>query len=351
MKVRKGSVTVHDVAKRAGVSIATVSRVVGGTNHVAPETRRRVLQAIAELGYRPSHFGRALVSQRHAALGIVFSGLSGPYYSDVIYGFEAVAVAARQSVLLLGTHLLQQSDEQVLEIATRVDGLAIQGGAIADATVARIIAAEIPVVLFARRPLDGIPTVRAENVTATVDLVLHLIETHGHERLAFVGTPEGSPDVTDRWNGFLEAHRRMGITPPSDPVRVALGYEDGLRAAAQLLAMPDRPQAVVCANDETALGLLSGAASRGLRVPHDLAVTGWDDTPAASLVSPSLTTVRQPVRQLGTRTAELLLGRISGELRDAPDVVLPTELVVRATCGCASDLSASTVEPMLRSAV
>lgn len=333
--------TVREVASRAGVSIATVSRVARGIGQVAPETRRRVLLAIDELEYRPSHLGRALVARRHAALGIVFPGLSGPYYSEVIHGFEAEAVGARQSVLILGTHLLGHADEQVREMARRVDGLAIFGGTVAEATIAKLVADRVPTVLLAGHPLPGVPTVRAENVGATTALTLHLLRTHGYERLAFVGNPVGSPDVGDRWLGFVVAHRHAGIAPPPEPIRVGMGQADGLVAAARLLDGDRPPRAIVCANDETALGVYGAATARGVRIPDELAVTGWDDIPLARLVSPSLTTVRQPMRDLGTRTARLLLARIRGVGEDgedgdeAPDVVLPTEPVLRASCGCA----------------
>ena len=326
--------TVHEVARRAQVSIATVSRVVRGVGQVAPETRRRVLEAIDELRYRPSHFGRALVERRHAALGIVFPGLSGPYYSEVIHGFEAEAVAARQSVLILGTHLLSHSEQQVLEIASRVDGLAILGGTISDTTVQQLVAEGIPVVLLARHPIDGIPAVRVENVQSTVDLTLHLLQVHHYERLVFVGNPTRSPDCTDRWHGFLEAHRQAGVEPPAEPIRVGFEQADGLMATSELLNGRQRPHAVVCANDEIALGAYGAASARRIRIPRDLAITGWDDILMAGLISPGLTTVRQPLRELGSRTAQLLLARTRGETDGGSDVLLPTRLVIRSSCGC-----------------
>lgn len=326
--------TVREVAGRANVSIATVSRVVRGVGQVAPETRRRVEAAIADLEYRPSHFGRALVERRHAALGIVFPGLSGPYYSEVIHGLEAEAVTARQSVLILGTHLLRQADELVLEMASRVDGLAVFGGTVTDATLRRLVDRRVPIVLLARRPLDGVPTVRVDNFAPTHALTLHLLRVHGYERLAFIGNPRGSPDVTDRWRGFVAAHREVGVAPPAEPVRVGLGQADGLVAAARLLDGEQPPRALVCANDETATGAYGAATARGVRIPHQLAITGWDDIPLARLLSPPLTTVHQPMRELGARTAQVLLARIRGEDVGASDVVLPTRLELRASCGC-----------------
>ena len=333
----RSSATVREVARRANVSIATVSRVARGIGQVAPETRDRVLAVIEEVGYRPSHLGQALAARRHAALGIVFPGLSGPYYSEVIHGFEVEAVAARQSLLILGTHLLSHSDDQVLELAGRVDGLAVFGGTVADATVRKLWGERVPTVLLARHPIDGVPTVRAENLRSTVALTLHLLRDHGYAPLAFVGNPTNSPDVTDRWRGFLEAHRQAGVAPIEEPTRVGLDQVAGLLGATRLLAGERPPRALVCANDEIALGAYGAAAARGIAIPDALAITGWDDIPLARLVSPPLSTVRQPMRELGARTARTLLARIRGERDAEPDAMLPTEVVIRGSCGCRYD--------------
>jgi LacI family transcriptional regulator len=326
--------TVHDVARHAGVSIATVSRVVRGVGQVSAETRRKVLEAIDELQYRPNYLGRALVQRRHGALGIIFPGLSGPYYSEVIHGFETEAIAARMSVLILGTHLLARSDELAVELSGRVDGVAILGGTIGDAAVRQISDNGVCVVLLGRQALTGIPTVRVDNRQSTIALTLHLLRDHGYQHLAFIGDPTNSPDTIERWQGFVEAHHTAGVEPPDAPVRVGFEPIDGLTAAGRLLDGDNVPRAFVCANDEIALGAAAAAAARRINIPKQLAITGWDDIAMAGLVVPPLTTVRQPIRELGTRCAQLLLGRIHGEAALPTDTVLPTEPVIRASCGC-----------------
>jgi LacI family transcriptional regulator len=331
------SANIREVAGQAGVSIATVSRITRGVGQVAPGTREKVLAVVAELGYVPNHLGRALVERRHAALGIVFPGLSGPYYSGVIEGFETRAVKAGQSVLILGAHSLQHSQEQVLELAARVDGLVVMGGTISDSTILTILKSGLPTVLLARPQVGHAPTIRTENFESAIELTLHLIQIHGARRLAFIGDPTGSPDVTDRWLGFVEAHRRAGIeVQPSEnqPVRVGLQQVDGVLAASRVLDSNFFPDALVCANDETALGAYSAAAARGLRVPEQLAITGWDDILMASLVSPPLTTVRQPIHELGERVAELLLEHVASGMTEGPDIVLPSQFMVGSSCGC-----------------
>ncbi len=325
-----GRVTVRQVAALAGVSPATVSRVSRGSTQVDPELRERVLRVIEEQGYRPSHFGRALAERRHGALGLVFPGLSGPYFSELIQGFEAQALETGDSVLVLASHSRADTDATVIDLAGRVDGMAIHGGTVSDAAL-ETVSRQVRVVVMAGEVGPAYAAVRVDNNDSVRDLTRHLLVDHGYRRLAFVGTPDGSPDVSVRWEAFLAAHRSARRTPPAEPVRVGLQQSDGVIAAGKLLDGGDAPDAVVCANDETALGLMIGALGRGFRVPHDLAITGFDDMPMASLVRPDLTTIRQPVRELATTTARLLADRSP---EPAGAVLLPTKLVLRGSCGC-----------------
>jgi LacI family transcriptional regulator len=329
----RSSPTVRKVADHAGVSIATVSRVTRRPGLVASETRERVERAISELGYRPSHFGQALVDRRHSAIGVVFPGLSGPYYYDVIQGFEAEAIAARLSVLILGTHHVR-NDEQVLDMATRVDGIAILGGTAKDETIRTLDHQGMPLALLAQHPVDEVPAVRIDNFTAMENLTGHLLDAHDLHSIAFLGDPTNSPDLTDRWNGFVAAHCGRGLKPPGGPIKIVLDQPSGLRAVSNLLAGPNAPRAIVCANDEIALGAYAAAAAAGVRIPDDLALTGFDDIPMAGLLSPGLTTVAQPMRELGARVARLLLAQIRGDPPGTPDVILPTRLLIRGSCGC-----------------
>ncbi len=331
-------VTVREIARLAGVSVATVSRVSNGTGQVSEEMRRRVLKAIEKHGYRPDHLGRALAAGRHGALGLVFPGLSGPYFTELIQGFDSEAVPVQASVHILCTHLREDSDDQVLEMARRVDGIAVIGGTISE-PVLRRLAEMVPVVVLAGQGPETVPSVSVDNAPAMTRLTRHLLVDHGLRDLAFVGNPGGSPDISERWAGFRDAYRELDLTPPAEPVRVAMQQPDGVLAAERLLGGEGAaPQAVVCANDEIALGVLVGALGRGLRVPEDLVITGFDDVPMAALVSPSLTTVRQPVRELAAEAARRILNAADSPGAAAPDsIVLPTELVVRRSCGCPTE--------------
>lgn len=328
--------TIYQVARRAGVSIATVSRVQAGHETVTPATRERVRRAIDELDYRPSRSARQLAGQRHDATGVVFPDLSGPYYSEVILGYEEKASVEGQGVFILGTHGRAQANLRVAELADRVDGLVVMGRTVDDAVVERMLGAGIPVVMLARPPVAAADTVRAENDASARALTAHLLE-HGYRRLVFLGDPMGSPDVSERHAGFTAAVRAAGIGEPEPPVASGFREADGYRAALHLFDTGAPPDALVAANDEIAIGALRAARARGLAVPGDLAITGWDDISLAEHVRPGLTTVRQPLRALGATAAGLLMERIGSHRTEPRHVLLPTALVVRTSCGTHAD--------------
>ena len=333
----KGSATIYHVARQAGVSIATVSRVQRGNGPVADKTRARVARSIKTLDYRPSPNARSLAANRHEASGIVFPDLSGPYYSEVIYGFERETFEARQSVLILGTHARNGADDLVLDLAARVDGLVIMGRTVPDQVVADLGRMKMPVVVLARPAVDGADSVRADNHDSAVELVKHLFG-HGLHDLLFVGDPDASPDAAERWAGFLDAHRLAGRPRPASPLVSDFTEGGGHTAVRGRLSAGlidgTLPAGLVCANDEIALGAIRAARELGIHVPGQLAITGWDDIPVAALVSPALTTIRQPMRELGSTAAVLLAERISAGRREPRHVLLPTSLVLRASCGC-----------------
>lgn len=324
--------TIYQVADLAGVSIATVSRVLRGTAPVASRTRQRVLVAVDELGYRPNQPARSLAEGRHAANGIVFPDLSGPYYAEVVLGYESVAAELGSSVLILSTHGREEdASDLVADLASRVDGLVLLGRTVDDGLVSEIAARGTPVVTVARRPLPGIDALVTENRTSARALATHLV-AHGYCNANFVGDVDSSFDARERRQGMTEAFAELGCPAPRQ-VPCPFDEVHGRAAAADLLAEPDRPDALVCANDEIALGALLATEAMGLRVPDDVALTGWDDVMAARYSRPGLTTVRQPMRELGAMAARRLHERVTGERRDVAHEVLPTQLVIRASCG------------------
>jgi len=319
--------TIRDVARHAGVSIATVSRVMRDSTDVRPDTKERVLAAATALEYTPSQLGRQLAERRHAANGIVFPDLSGPYYAEVVLGYESVAAELRRSVLILSTHGRDDAEAAVREMAGRCDGLVILGRTVSDEAVEQLAARGTKVVLVARPPIGEVDSVNANNHHSAVALAAHLL-VGGARRITFVGDPEVSPDVAERLAGLRE-----GISTDGAELSVIdvdeLDETAGAAVATAALDSGDLPDAFACANDELALGLLGRLRAAGVDVPGTVKVTGWDDVMAARYAG--LTTVRQPMRQLGGTAARLLDELIVGGRTVPRHELLPTELVVRTS--------------------
>ncbi len=326
--------TIRDVARQAGVSIATVSRVMRNSADVRPDTQERVRAAASELRYTPSQLGRQLAERRHAANGIVFPDLSGPHYAEVVLGYESVAAELGRSVLILSTHGREDPDSAVRAMAGRCDGLVILSRTVSDEVVLDLAESGARIVLVARPPIDhddsiSIDSVNTENHDAAVTLTRHLLET-GARRIAFVGDPDAAPDVDDRWRGVQDVVWDSKVRANVRLIGVeALRETVGAQVAADELTNGDLPDAYVCANDELALGLLGELRRAGVDVPGAVRVSGWDDVMAARYAG--LTTVRQPMRELGGAAARLLDELITGARTTPRHEVLPTELVIRAS--------------------
>ncbi|AAT89963.1 LacI family transcriptional regulator [Leifsonia xyli subsp. xyli] len=330
---------VRQIAELAGVSTATVSRVYRGVGQVSPAMRERVSRAIAEHGYRPSHFGAALANRRNGTLGIVFPGLSGPYFGELIEGFERAAIEAEGSVTIFSTHTLSGTTADLAGMVERVDGLAVHAGVVDDETLARLADLVPVVVIGGDSDGSGVPAgalqVRTDH-DRMHDLVAHLVRDHGRRRIAFLGRPGDSPDIQSRYDRYESALLEAGLRP-QEAIHVWLTQSDGVLAAPAILerVRSGEIDAAVCANDELALGLMFGALAEGMAIGEDVSITGVDDVPLSSLVTPGLTTLARPLRELSGRAAAVLLERIAG--RPAESLVLPSKLVRRASCGCAPE--------------
>ena len=324
--------TIYSVAEAAGVSIATVSRVLAGSTAVSERTRAKVLDAVDRLDYVPSASARSLAVRQHEALGLVLPELDGPYFSELLMGFEEAAAELGLSVVLsLADRGRDLDTTRFQRLAAGVDGVAVLGGVVPDDALRRTARSK-PLLVVAGSETPGLDRLSAENTTSAHELTRHLLADHGRTRPVFVGDPDLAPDVRQRHAGFEAAAAEHGVSP-AEPVRVGLRETDGAAAADHLLALPELPDAIVCANDETALALLDRLAEHGVDVPGTTSVTGWDDIMAARYVRPGLTTVQQPVRELGALVARRLHERITGA-DPAPQDLLATRVVRRGSCGC-----------------
>ncbi|WP_406309697.1 MULTISPECIES: LacI family DNA-binding transcriptional regulator [unclassified Streptomyces] len=351
--------TVYDVAERSGVSIATVSRVYRNPDSVRAQTRERVLDAARELGYVPSGNARGLASRTTGVLGLCFPDYADPdaeadaeadsdaddavmLYSDqIIRGMER---AARRHgyALLIAASLEGGPESLVAKVAGRVDGFAVLAQTVPTEDL-EVISRRLPVVMLAGpREIDHLDHIVVANADGERELARHLIDDHGLRRLAFIGGEVASPDAEARFRGFQEACREAGLPVPDAPDMRAemMTQAEGARTAEAMLdryAGPsdtERPQAMLFANDQMAVGALRALERRGVRVPEDLAVTGFDGIPLSRIVRPPLTTVRQPIRQLGEQAVELLVQRLGDREREPVSLMLPVSLARRASCGC-----------------
>ncbi|MEU6424146.1 LacI family DNA-binding transcriptional regulator [Streptomyces spiralis] len=351
--------TVYDVAERSGVSIATVSRVYRNPDSVRAQTRERVLAAAHELGYVPSGNARGLASRSTGVLGLCFPDYSDPdaeaadaededaamLYSDqIIRGMER---AARRHgyALLIAASLKGGPESLVAKVAGRVDGFAVLARTVPTEEL-EVISRRRPVVMLAgpregADHLDHLDHIEVANADGQRQLTEHLIRDHGLRRLAYVGSAEESPDVEARFSGFRQACRAAGVECGEEPaLRVPMMTQaEGARAAD---ALCDRggplPEAISFANDQMAVGALYALARRGVKVPDDIVVTGFDGIPLSRLVHPSLTTVHQPTVRMGEAAADLLVRRLGGtQDKDPVSMMLPVTVIRRASCGCPGD--------------
>jgi LacI family transcriptional regulator len=325
--------TIYDVAALAKLSIATVSRVLQGTGPVSEKARIRVDEAARELNYVPLRAARSLAVQRHEAHGLVLPDLAGPFYGDLLMGYERWAGEHGQSVIITVTHGHPDPRRSIRDLASRVDGIVAHADAVELSLIQDLRRANVPVVLIAHPPVTGCDSIRSESLLSAEQLTGRLLDS-GRRQLLFVGDPDTPYDATARYEGFTNAHRQRGLSAP-EPAPVRLTEAAGAEFAQQLLQEKKLPQALVCGNDEVALAVLKVLRTAGVGVPDDVAVTGWDDVMAARYVTPGLTTVRQPIAELGRLAAQRLNERVTGERTRARNDVLATQLVLRDSCGTA----------------
>ena len=326
------AVTIHTVALRAGVSTATVSRVLQGSAPASDTTRARVIAAARELRYHAPDRSHARLPARHEAHGLVLADLTGYYYSELVLGHQSAAADLGQSLVLVATRRRSDASEAVRDLARRVDGLVIGANTVPD-SVAHTLSRALPVVLLGRPEVAGCGSVRAENRENAALITAHLFG-HGRSHLVFVGDPDSSPDVSERYAGFRTAHAAADIAIRRPPLRVPLLEGAGVQVAEEILRRRVKLDGLVCANDELALAIIRRLRDNGIRVPDDLAVVGWDDVPAARYISPGLTTVRQPIGVLARLAAAQLNARIVDEPSVVGPQVLPSQVVLRSSCGC-----------------
>jgi DNA-binding LacI/PurR family transcriptional regulator len=321
-----------DVARQAGVSHQTVSRVLNGHPNVRPQTRASVLAAIRDLGYRPNAAARTLVTGRTNVLGVISfdTTLYGP--ASMLYGIERAArpgySVAIASLARFDRGSLPEAVERFLGQA--VDGIIVIAPETAAVEALTGLAADIPLVAVGCGTHAPLPSVAIDNLSGAAQATQHLLDL-GHDAVHHLGGPDSWLDAQERVEGWRQTLRRSGAPEPG-LLRGDWSARSGYEIGHQLAAMPE-VTAVLCGNDPMALGLLRALAECGRRVPGEVSVVGFDDVPEAAFFLPPLTTVRQDFGELGRRALHLLMDRIAGDQQPQPMRPVEPELVVRASTG------------------
>lgn len=324
--------TIKDVARRAGVGIATVSRVLNDSPNVLPATRARVLDTIDELGYRPNQAARQLVTARSHAIAVVLPFITRPFFIEILRGIEAVIAQSGYQLIIFNVETVERRAHyfNTMPFLGRTDGLIVLSLPLGPNEIARLHAVDVPAV-FIDTSAAGFPSVVIDNVAGSRLAVEHLIE-RGHTRIGYICGPLtpslGFSVNRERQRGYelaLHAHhvalRTEYICPSAD------GREAGKQATFGLLDLPKPPTAIFAASDEQAFGVIDAIQARGLQIGTDIAVVGYDDLELAHYVG--LTTIRQPMEQMGREGAQTLLSYLNAERTEPVAHTIPVTLIQR----------------------
>ena len=330
-------VTVKDVAKAAGVSQATAARALGGYGYVSPTARRLIEDAARSMGYRRHAVARALASNVTHTVGLVVSDIENPFFATAARALSDTLESEGYTILLANSDEDLEREERLVEAfrARRVDGLVVVPS-VATKTphLSDLVSADLPLVLF-DRPVRGLKAdvVLVDNKEGAKTAVEHLLRL-GHRRIGLVSDPPEISSSGERIAGYRAAHEQAGI-PVDERLVVLTGstQADGYRGAKELLGRAKRPSAIFTANNMMSVGTLLALRDLALQVPRDVAMVGFDDLEWTTLIEPALTVVRQPVHDIGRHAGTRVLARMNGD-RSAPRRIrLPTEFIVRGSCG------------------
>jgi DNA-binding LacI/PurR family transcriptional regulator len=333
----KHRVTISQVAREARVSTQTVSRVVNNRPDVSPETRRRVQEVIARLGYQPNAIARSLVSRRTHTLGLITDDFSDYFFTQIITGAEAEARQHGYFFMLGSTERNVQDEPEYIRLLTerQVEGILFARPSTEpdDRHLAGLLREGVPVVTTAYHlPGEPLTVVDVDNVDGGQQATQCLIDG-GHTRIGMITGSLYWKSVNDRSQGFRQALESAGLPFRKEYIEVGdWSYESGYDAMVRLLDRAPEITAIFAQNDRMAIGAIHALRERGQAVPEDVAMVGYDDIPGAAFCHPPLTTMRQPMREVGARAAQLLIELIDDPKRDRHEVLLKTELIRRDSC-------------------
>ncbi|MFJ5762339.1 LacI family DNA-binding transcriptional regulator [Neobacillus sp. NPDC093182] len=321
---------IQQVAKRAGVSVATVSRVLNGQNTVSAKTRMKVEEAIKKLNYEPSLLGRNLRTSESRLLLILIPTISNPFYLEIIKGIEQVAISQNYNILLCETDSNPEKENIYFDLVRKkmADGIISMDPAVNVETLKKLAENYAIIQCSEYEDCTGIPYVTIDNEEASYRAVKHLIQI-GHNKIALINADEKYLFARQRKMGYKRALEENGITLKNEYIIPAqqLGFENGQHAMKKILNLQDRPTAVFAVSDLLAIGALKEINAAGLHVPNDIAVVGFDKIDFSNMTNPTLTTIAQPMHKMGTVAARMLIEKIKGE--EVESIILDHELVIR----------------------
>jgi DNA-binding LacI/PurR family transcriptional regulator len=327
------AVSIKDVAKVANVSYSTVSRALNDSPRVRAETRARIQHIAQQMGYLPSAVGRSLVTRRTHTLGVVVSTIADLFFAEVVCAVEETALAHGYGVILCSSGADADRERRALRALRerRVDGIVLLSSCCYPTDGEAVGWLDVPLVIVNNvRTGHAGPSVEVDNLGGSAAATRHLLRL-GHRRIAHIAGPPSDWDSGARQAGYEQALGEWGVA--LDPELLAAGDshpQGGIDAMQRLLSLPERPTALFCYNDATALGAVRAACDAGLRVPHDLSVVGFDDIDLAPFMEPPLTTVAQPKREMGEAAVHMVLDLLAGRPA-VPECVLPARLIVRSS--------------------
>lgn len=329
--------TISDVAKLAGVSAMTVSRVINNSGYISQEARERVERAIAELGYVPNALARYLRFKQTKTIALILTDITNPFFTTLARGVEDVARGQGFSVVLCNTDESEAEEIEYLNLLLQkqIDGVLLVPASGSSASLGLLQARAVPVVVLDRRVVGGsVDNVRGDSEQGAYLLVQHLLEL-GHTRIAVLSGPINVSTAADRVAGYSRAMRAAGFDADHDLIYFGeFSLDSGYRLGQQILMLDPRPTAIFAANNLIAFGASRAIRAAGLRIPDDLSLVTIDDLPVSMLIDPFLTAAAQPAYEIGRRATELLLDRLANEGPAAPqELVLPIELIIRRSSG------------------
>jgi LacI family repressor for deo operon, udp, cdd, tsx, nupC, and nupG len=323
--------SIKDIARLARVSYSTVSRALSGSHEVSTRTADQIRRIAEDSGYRVSAAARALVMGRSQTIGVVVNSITDPFVAAVVRGIEDTAERGGYSVVLANSNAEPEREVRVVRSfeERRVDGIIVTSSRVGVLYIPEIERMAVPVVLLnSQHPSEFMHSVMIENVEASFHATQHLARL-GHRRIAYIGDRFGHQSNTERFTGYRRALQQAGLKLIRELVVLGNGKsEDGSQAMVQLLALARRPTAVLCYNDMSALGAMRQIRASGLSIPEDLSVVGFDDLYFAEYLEPPLTTVRQPMRQMGRMAMETLLHIFDGQ-HSTHNLKVDGQLIVR----------------------